>query len=223
MSAGGRSGTEDFKSYADVQAALDREYVEGAGQSAEGVAARNWWHEQQIISSSMVGSTAAASSGGGGGGGGSPAPASTPPAPVIPPPAATTYAVKQPAPSLVTYNAETLPQELIVDLLFEDVGGTELINVSRHDTINGQNVVYSLVSNLSILNRSFNPNNILAGQMSYSQFSEYSLDIASKLVGISLDAGGNLVIEFSSIGNDEYAEIELSSDGTIYRIGVVIP
>jgi hypothetical protein len=151
------------------------------------------------------------------------APASTPPAPVIPPPAATTYAVKQPAPSLVTYNAETLPQELIVDLLFEDVGGTELINVSRHDTINGQNVVYSLVSNLSILNRSFNPNNILAGQMSYSQFSEYSLDIASKLVGISLDAGGNLVIEFSSIGNDEYAEIELSSDGTIYRIGVVIP
>ena len=172
-------------------------------------------------------------SGGGGNGGGtvesyssapaSSAPASTPPAPVVPPPAANTYAVKQPSPSLVTYNAETLPQELIVDLLFEDVGGTELINVSRHDTINGQNVVYSLISNLSILNRSFNPNNILAGQISYSQFSQYSLDIASKLMGISLDSSGNLVIEFSSIGNDEYAEIELSSDGTIYRIGVVIP
>ena len=161
------------------------------------------------------------------GGGGSTvyaaAPAATPPSAPIPPPAATTYAVKQPSPSLVTYNAETLPQELIVDLLFEDVGGTELINVSRHDTINGQNVVYSLISNLSILNRSFNPNNILAGQISYSQFSQYSLDIASKLMGISLDSSGNLVIEFSSIGNDEYAEIELSSDGTIYRIGVVIP
>jgi hypothetical protein len=151
------------------------------------------------------------------------APAPTPPAPITPPPAATTYAVKQPSPSLVTYNADTLPQELIVDLLFEDVGGTELINISRHDTINGQNVVYSLVSNLSILNRSFNPNNILAGQISYSQFSQYSLDIASKLVGISLDSSGNLVIEFSSIGNDEYAEIELSSDGTIYRIGMVVP
>lgn len=159
----------------------------------------------------------------GGGGGGSPAPASTPPPAPTPPPAATTYAVKQPSPSLVTYNAETLPQELIVDLLFEDVGGTELINVSRHDTINGQNVVYSLISNLSILNKSFNPNNILAGQISYSQFSQYSLDIASKLMGISLDSSENLVIEFSSIGNDEYAEVELSSDGTIYRIGVVIP
>jgi hypothetical protein len=152
-----------------------------------------------------------------------PAPAPTPPAPVVLPPAATTYAVKQPSPSLVTYNADTLPQELIIDLLFEDVGGTELINIARHDTINGQNVVYSLVSNLSILNRSFNPNNILAGQISYSQFSQYSLDIASKLVGISLDANGSLVIEFSSIGNDEYAEIELSSDGTIYRIGMVVP
>ena len=224
MSAGGRSGTEDFKSYADVQAALDREnaaWRDGApGQSAEGAAARNWWYEQQIISP--------APNGGGNSGGGtvesySSSPASTPPAPVVPPPAATTYAVKQPSPSLVTYNAETLPQELIVDLLFEDVGGTELINVSRHDTINGQNVVYSLISNLSILNRSFNPNNILAGQISYSQFSQYSLDIASKLMGISLDSSGNLVIEFSSIGNDEYAEIELSSDGTIYRIGVVIP
>jgi hypothetical protein len=156
-------------------------------------------------------------------GGDSPAPASTPPPAPTPPPAATTYAVKQPSPSLVTYNAETLPQELIVDLLFEDVGGTELINVSRHDTINGQNVVYSLISNLSILNKSFNPNNILAGQISYSQFSQYSLDIASKLMGISLDSSENLVIEFSSIGNDEYAEVELSSDGTIYRIGVVIP
>jgi hypothetical protein len=152
-----------------------------------------------------------------------PTPQSTPSPITSPPPPATTYAVKQPSPSLVTYNAETLPQELIVDLLFEDVGGTELINISRHDTINGQNVVYSLVSNLSILNRSFNPNNILAGQISYSQFSQYSLDIASKLVGISLDSSGNLVIEFSSIGNDEYAEIELSSDGTIYRIGMVVP
>lgn len=152
----------------------------------------------------------------------SPAPAATPPPAPIPPPAATTYSVKQPDASLVKYHPDVLPQELITDLLFEDVGGSELINIARYDTINGQDVVYSLVKNLSILNRSFNPNNILAGQTASSQFGQYSLDIASKLQSSYLDADGNLVIEFSSINNDEYAEIELSTNGTIYNIGMVI-
>lgn len=152
----------------------------------------------------------------------SPSPASTPPPAPIPPPAATTYSVKQPDASLVKYHPDVLPQELITDLLFEDVGGSELINIARYDTINGQDVVYSLVRNLSILNRSFNPNNILAGQTASSQFGQYSLDIASKLQSSYLDADGNLVIEFSSINNDEYAEIELSTNGTIYKTGVLI-
>lgn len=222
MSAGGRLGTENFKSYADVQAALDRENIAwqggATGQSAEGAAARNWWYEQQIISSSMAGSTAAAS----GSGGGSSVPASTPPPAPVPPPSATTYSVKQPDVSLVQYHPDVLPQELITDLLFEDVGGSELINIARYDTINGQDVSYSLIRNLSILNRTFNPNNILAGQTASSQFGQYSLDIASKLGNSYLDADGNLIIEFSSINDDEYAEIELSTNGTIYKIGMVI-
>lgn len=153
-----------------------------------------------------------------------------PPPPPPPPPGATTYAVKQPAPSLVQYQPDVLPQELITDLLFEDVGGQELINIARYDTIDGQNVEYALVRNLSVLNQSFNPNNILAGQIAYSsQLGQYSLDISSKIPQVSeeypngaayLDADGNLVIEFISIGNDEYAEVEISSNGTIYKIGV---
>ena len=143
------------------------------------------------------------------------------PGPPIPPPAATTYSVKQPDASLVQYHPDVLPQELITDLLFEDIGGSELINIARYDTINGQEVSYSLIRNLSILNRTFNPNNILAGQTASSQFGQYSLDIASKLGDSYLDADGNLVIEFSSISDDEYAEIELSTNGTIYKIGMV--
>lgn len=148
-------------------------------------------------------------------------PTATPPPAPIPPPAATTYSVKQPDASLVQYHPDVLPQELITDLLFEDIGGSELINIARYDTINGQEVSYSLIRNLSILNRTFNPNNILAGQTASSQFGQYSLDIASKLGNSYLDADGNLVIEFSSISDDEYAEIELSTNGTIYKIGMV--
>lgn len=146
---------------------------------------------------------------------------SAPPPPPPPPPQATTFSVKIPEASLVEYNPETLPQELITDLLFEDVGGQELINIARYDTIDGQNVSYSLIRNLSVLNRKFNPNNILAGQITYSdQTGKYALSIIDKIssAGIPayLDDDGNLVIELSSVGEDEYLEVQISSNGTIY-------
>lgn len=146
------------------------------------------------------------------------------PIPVPPPPAreATTFAVKAPEVSLIQYNADTLPQELIADLIYEDVGGIEMINIARSDTINGQTVNYSLISNLSVINQVFNPNNILAGQIVYSsQLGQYALDISNKLADniAYLDSDGNLIIEFTSIGPDELAEIEISANGTIYTIG----
>lgn len=149
------------------------------------------------------------------------APSPAPPPPPPPPPVATSKSVKQPSPSLIQYSAEGLPQELITDLLYEDVGGSELINIARYDTVDGQDVSYSLVRNLSILNQSFNPNNILAGQIVYSsQLGQYALDLSIKINSVSLDADGNLVIDLASIGSDEYVEVEISSNGTIYKIGV---
>lgn len=153
------------------------------------------------------------------------APSPTPPTGMpsaTPAPDPTTFSVKQPAPSLVQYAPETLPQELIEDLLYEQVGGQELISIARHDTINGQDVSYSLIRNLSILNQNFNPNNILAGQTTYTlQFNQYALDIANKLISASpiyLDDQKNLVIELDSIGADEYLEAEISTNGTIYKL-----
>lgn len=204
----------NFSSYADVKAALDRENAAWAagqtsGMTPEGRAARQWWNSQQQTTTSAPTANSVAPS---------PAPPPAPP----PPPAPTTFAVKAPEVSLIQYNPDQLPQELITDLLYEDVGGIELINIARSDTINGQNVVYSLVSNLSVINQTFNPNNILAGQIVYSsQLGQYALDITSKLADNTayLDNDGNLVIEFTSIGADEFAEIEISSNGTIYVIG----
>ena len=208
----------NFTNYGDVQAALNKEHAEWASGNLseqakkDAAAARAWWASYTPPKSNAP----------------SPAPAPPPPPPPPPPPSATTTAVKQPSPSLVNYDAEVLPQELITDLLYEDVGGVELINISRYDTINGQPVVYSLIRNLSVLNQSFNPNNILAGQIVYSnQFRQYALEIASKMpqVGedypngpIYVDDNGDLVVEFLSIGSDEYAEIEISTNGTIYTI-----
>ena len=45
----------------------------------------------------------------------------------------------------VEFVDETLSAELLLDLLFEDVGGQELLTIARNDTVNGQDVVLSLI------------------------------------------------------------------------------
>lgn len=161
---------------------------------------------------------------------------SSPPSPS--PPSMITTAVKQADPSIIQYNEQNTPKELLTFLLYEDVSGTELINISRHDTINGQQVGYSLIKNLSVLNKAFNPNNILAGQTTYAAYlNQYAIDLPSKLpsyrdvyvdqngdqisddINIVYLENGDLVIEFTNLNDDEFAEIQISTNGTIYSIG----
>ena len=43
---------------------------------------------------------------------------------------------------IILFNEDAVPVELMTDLIFENIGGQELINISRHDTVNGQTVIY---------------------------------------------------------------------------------
>lgn len=81
-------------------------------------------------------------------------------------------------PDLILFDTELLPIDLMTDLLFEQVGGQEIINISRHDLVNGQNVSYRLISNTTALEQQANPKNIfrLSGTLS-----EYFENFAIKL------------------------------------------
>ena len=46
--------------------------------------------------------------------------------------------VKSATPDIVLFNDDTVPIETMTDLIFEKIGGQELINIARSDTINGQ-------------------------------------------------------------------------------------
>ena len=228
MSAGGRVGTEDFKSYADVQAALDREYVAqqagAAGQSAEGAAARNWWYEQQIISSSRVDSTAAAPSGGGGGGG-SPAPPAPPPAPLLPtfvPITSSITAIKQAPIDTVVFNEDTVSIQQLTELLYEQIGGMELINIAREDTISGQDVIYSPISNIASIWGQFNPNNVIAVGSSFDTFfSRFAIDLILRGMNIPyFNEDGDLIIEIDDVLSDEEIHYQIASSGTINEVDI---
>ena len=56
---------------------------------------------------------------------------------------------------IVEFNDQSIINnaELILDLLFEDIGSRELLTLARHDTVNGQDVRYQPIKNLNIFIR----------------------------------------------------------------------
>jgi hypothetical protein len=108
----------------------------------------------------------------------------------------------------------------IVERFFEELGGTELINLSRYDLIDGIDVSYQPIANLSRLRRRFNPNNIIALDiLSDNEFAKFSINLLSR--GINepyFDDSGNLVVEVDIIKPEENIEVEISLSGTVTRI-----
>ena len=71
-------------------------------------------------------------------------------------------AVRVATPDLILFNESPIPVDLMADLLFEDIGGQEIISIARNDIVNGQELSYSLIGNLNGLQRRYNSNNIFS-------------------------------------------------------------
>jgi hypothetical protein len=85
---------------------------------------------------------------------------------------------KSATPDLILFDDTTLPIEIMTDLLFQNIGGQEIINISRNDIINGQNVRYQLIANTALLSQEYNPKNIFIVP---GTLSEYFDNFAIKL------------------------------------------
>lgn len=136
--------------------------------------------------------------------------------------------VKTATPDIVLFDDELLSIDLMSDLIFENIGGQELINISRNDTINGQEISYQLIKNSKSLQQLYNSNNIVGLQKTLDKyFLGFSILFDNKIPEIGngpngnnlyIDEFGNLVIEFVNLSSDEQIEVELSTSGTIYTV-----
>ena len=128
--------------------------------------------------------------------------------------------IKQAQPDIVLDPDIDTSGDYIVERFFEELGGTELINLSRYDLIDGINVVYNPIANLSSLRRRYNPNNIIAlDVLSDNEFSKVSIDLLSRGPQEPyFDDNGDLVIEIDIIRTEENIEAEISLSGTVSRI-----
>lgn len=139
-----------------------------------------------------------------------------------------TNTVKTATPDIILFDDGAVPIEVMADLIFEDIGGQELINIARGDIINGQKVTYHPIKNISDIERQYNPNNIISLQKtSDTYFANFSIQIKDKIPNVGSGPNGehvyldsinsDLIIDVTNMQNDEQVEIQIGTSGTIYE------
>ena len=144
----------------------------------------------------------------------------TPPPP--PPP------VKIPNRDVLNFSREEFSTSAITNLLFEQIGSTEIVNIARRDTIEGQNPYYSLISNLASIKREFDPTRLITKQKAVNaNFAIYGIDLNNKIPDqeyldrnnitsfFYIASNGDLVIELDNLEDDEIIDFEIANSGTI--------
>ena len=152
----------------------------------------------------------------------------TPPSPDPDPIIVQKIPVKTAPIDTVLFDDTAVPIEVMSDLIFENIGGQELISIARSTTVNGQKISYQPIKNLSSIQQQYNPNNILGLQQTSNRFfAGFSIKLENKIpeVGNGLNGeniyfdqtNGSLVIEFVNLNNDEQVEVQITANGTIYE------
>ena len=135
-----------------------------------------------------------------------------------------TNSTKVALPNAVDVLNDPLSYEVMFEIIFQDIGGQELINISRADAINGQNIMYSIVKNLKNIMLEYNSNNIIKlGGTSDVLFKNFSIKLEDKIpkygngIGgaiVYLEQGsGNLLIDLVNLDDEEQVEIEIINQG----------
>lgn len=147
--------------------------------------------------------------------------------------------VKTPTRDVVNFTDDSnIGIELITNLLFENLGANELVKFERHDTIEGTNANYDIISNLSAIQKEFDPSKLISRQKpDRSYFDIFNIKLEDKIPSdkylknnpkvdgtgqtnitdyVYIDSVGNLVVELVNMNSDELVEVEIESNGTIY-------
>jgi hypothetical protein len=146
-----------------------------------------------------------------------------PPPPPIPP---SQTSIKIATPDIVLFDEEGIEIEIMADLIFEDIGGQEIINISRNDIVNGQPVFYSPIKNLSKINLLYNSRNLLSVENTADNyFNNFAIELGDKIPVIGTGPNGeniyidpvtgNLVIDLINIQSGEQIEVEILELGEV--------
>jgi hypothetical protein len=135
--------------------------------------------------------------------------------------------VKIATPDIILFDQEGIEVEIMVDLLFENIGGQELISIARNDIINGQDVINQPIKNINTIGLQYNSQNILPlPQNSASFFNNFPIKFENYLPNIQIDEpedplnpnknkivyienNGNLVVELINLNPGYQVEVQI--------------
>jgi hypothetical protein len=135
--------------------------------------------------------------------------------------------VKPATPDLILFDQDGIEVEIMTDLLFENIGGQELISIARNDIINGQDVINQPIRNINTIGLQYNSQNILPlPQNSASFFNNFPIKFENYLPNIQIDEpedplnpnknkivyienNGNLVIELINLNPGFQVEVQI--------------
>lgn len=120
---------------------------------------------------------------------------------------------------------DNLPVEAMADLIFEDIGGQEIITISRNDIVNGQEVAYRPIKNLSKLSLKYNSQTMSSVQDSSKVFFDnFPIKLEDHIPSqgsgpngeiVYIDNNGDLVVNVQDLAPDERVEVQVLRRGDI--------
>jgi len=72
--------------------------------------------------------------------------------------------------NLFIFDEKNEASDYMADAVIEDIGGQEIINLTRNDLLNGQSISYGVVKNIADAAREFNPGSLIPMQGIDSEF-----------------------------------------------------
>lgn len=134
--------------------------------------------------------------------------------------------VKPATPDIILFNEDALPVDAMSHLIFENIGGHEIINMLRYDTVDGKNMDYQLIGNMGSLSKAFSPNNMIS---STGTLQEYFKNFAIRLDVHQIETlepnyenvlyidrvtlPGSLVLEVTNMKVNEQVELQVLNSG----------
>jgi hypothetical protein len=136
--------------------------------------------------------------------------------------------IKSASPDIILIDQDVLPVDLMLKLTLEKIGGQELISIARHDTVNGQNIIYQPIKNIADVAISYNPQNIIAiPETADIYFKNFAIrlenhfpqgnnETSEKFVYLD-SVTGEIIIEAINLKPDYQIEVELAYGGKIFN------
>ncbi len=127
--------------------------------------------------------------------------------------------VKSADPDIVLVNPEELPVDIQAQLILQAIGGSELIQIARNDTVDGQKVAYQPIVNLDSFAAQFSSVNILGHSPSLAGMKSVSSINLDSYLYITEDSSGPMYTGKSLAGKPaNIVELDGLQDGDVIEI-----